>query len=145
MWPEERKTLQQLYPELASKILQLWREDRQCSDWYYDTGLGRSMSEIDDQTIRDYSGVIGSVIFNLYWHEESGETDTTDLREQVSDAHRMLLWKINILRKSDHTTKEQLELLQTFEEINTRLVTHLYSFLHYLETDPEYEWLRLEV
>ena len=92
--------------------------------------------------IREYVGEVSEVVFEMKYFPEGGETYTTELRNQVYEAHRLLLWEINILRKPGRATVRQRELLKEFNEMTSRIVNTFYFILDYLETDPECEWLR---
>jgi len=111
-------------------------------EWYWSSGLTTSLSDRHDVNIREYVGEVSEVVFEMKYFPEGGETYTTELRNQVYEAHRLLLWEINILRKPGRATVRQRELLQEFEKIRARIVNNLYFILDYLETDPDCEWLR---
>ena len=141
-WPGERETLAQFNPELVTNIIQLFHNCTSSSEWYYTHGLATSLPGIHDQNIRECVGEVSEVIYEMKYFPEHGETDTTELRDQVYEAHQSLLKEIDFLRESGRATDRQLELLQEFKKIRAHIENNLYFILDYLETDPDCKWLR---
>ena len=141
-WPKPRSKLEQENPQLVFLMRHLSDDCTFSMEWYRYNGLSTSLSDEDDKNIRKYAGEIDEVVFEMKYFPEGGWTSTTELRNQVYWAHRMLLWEFNILREPGRATVRQRELLKEFNEMTSRIVNTFYFILDYLETDPECKWLR---